>query len=122
MSWASAYIGRPYDRTLADNCLGLARAIQSEVFDRQLHGLLSMLRLVVSGGSVEDQFPELARPVEGCIVLMGTRQEPAAHVGVWCESARRVVHASRGFGSVVAEELSTLRMQWHSVRFFEVPA
>lgn len=120
--WASRYIGRPHEPTLADNCLGFARAVQADVFGRELPGMLSFMRSAARGLGLEERFPELDRPVEGCLVVMLDARDRAAHVGVWCDEARRVVHSDESFGSVVATELRTVQMQWRTVRFFEVPA
>lgn len=122
MSWAATYIGRRHETTLADNCLGFARTVQAEVFGRQLPGMLSLARSAARGQGLELAFPEIQRPTEGCLVVMLDAQGRAAHVGVWCAAARRVIHAQEGFGSVVADELPTVRIQWPTVRFFEVPA
>lgn len=120
--WASRYIGRRYEPTLADNCLGFAREVQREVYGRELPGMLSLMREAVRGEGIDDTYPELDRPADGCLVVLGDRKNACAHVGVWCGPAGRVVHAESGFGSVVADELGVLRFQWPSVRFFGVPA
>lgn len=120
--WATPFIGRKYAPTLADNCLGFARDVQREVFGRQLPGMLSLFRGSSAGVEIEDAFPEVEKPSDGCLVVMLDVNDRAAHVGVWCEAARRVVHAENVFGSVVADELGVVRFLWPSVRFFEVPA
>lgn len=121
MTWASAHIGDRHEPTLAGNCLAHVRNWQRDDFAKSMGGMLSVFRAAFSDG-IDSAYREIAKPVDGCLVLMGTPTNPAAHIGMWCAEAKRVIHAKDSFGSVVAEELRMVRLVWSSVRFYEVPA
>ncbi len=122
MTWATPYIGQTHEPDAPFPCFVFARRVQREVFGRELPGILSVARAVRDGGDFDEAYPEIDKPRDGCLVLIGTVGDEAAHVGVWCEQAKMVVHAENGFGSVIASDLWRLRHLWHSVRFYAVPA
>lgn len=115
--WADKYIGREYWPTLEGNCLGFAREAREAVFARPLPGMVSLARDLLAGKDVPLQW--LDTPHDGCLVLMGTKANPGAHVGLWCSASKTVVHAYEEAGRVVSTDLRTVSRLFATVRFAE---
>lgn len=119
-SWADRYIGCPHEPTLEANCHGFARRVYREVFGRDLMGMLGVFRALAKGEELP--FKQVARPVDGCLVLMGPAANRSNHVGVYCGASRTIVHASDARGQVVSSPPRLLRAAYPSLIYLEALA
>lgn len=127
MHWAVAYLGKPWvgggRGPLAYDCWGLARAVQSAHYGRELPAIEPANYGLKACALTMRDHPERARwevvdtPADGDLVLMAHARH-LSHVGVWLDvDGGGVLHALQGAGVVFAR-LSALRdTGWGRIEF-----
>jgi hypothetical protein len=117
-NWAEKYVHRLSEKTLAGNCLGLAREILREEFGKEYPGYLGALKTVLRGGKLPMEETKVLS--DGTLVVCGNYLYPCRHVGVYCAAIDRVVHALPEEGIVRAYTIWRLKQEWPSVTLHKV--
>lgn len=125
--WSDRYVGRPFVEGVFD-CGELARAVQREVFGREVAipserwyaGKEGAARLRAMASQVEAGIGALAKPVaeprEGDLVMMYSGSK-VMHAGIYCMRVAEpwVLHAAERLGQVVLMRLRDLEERGYRV-------
>ena len=128
--WSDAYVGRTYVEDEFD-CADLARSVQAEVFDHELHlpaerwyaGLSGPQKLQAMHDQLQACQRDVATPTdaprEGDAVLLVSRGR-IDHIGIYCLIGGEpwVLHATSGANQVVRTRLRQLDLYGYKVEGF----
>lgn len=126
--WESDYLGRPWQKGAggpdAFDCWGLVRAVQRDVYGRELPEVdvdAMDVRAVVRAFCAHPErsrWQRLDVPAQGDCVLLSHARHPS-HVGLWLDcNGGGVLHSLRGSGVVFSSLASLRRDRWARIEFY----
>lgn len=130
----SSFLGKPWEANAkgpdAYDCWHLARAVSLALFDRAVpevavpvHPTWAWMIDAIESHPERAHWSEcpsgpLVKAGDGAIVLMARMTRPA-HIGIWLQTERRIIHCDPKFGVVLEAPLDLATNGWRRLRYYE---